>query len=79
MARYWCKRCQEESNTLDPPHLCADIAKRLKRREAQKQAVLDIIRKAVYDDYADEPGFKGDEDAAEAIVKKLAQMGVTDD
>ena len=33
MARYWCVRCGQESNTLSEPHLCKDVAARLKEAE----------------------------------------------
>lgn len=70
MARYQCPRCGVTENTTNPPHLCADIAARLKRRERQVQAVLDVLH-----------GFNlsRDRDVAEAIVAKLNQLGVTED
>lgn len=33
MARYDCVRCGQESNTLSEPHLCRDVAARLKEAE----------------------------------------------
>jgi len=33
MARYNCVRCGQESNTLSEPHLCKDVATRLKETE----------------------------------------------
>ena len=74
MARYWCERCGEESNTLSEPHLCKDVAKRLTRRVKQREAVRDILSESIC--------VRGDWNElgalAEAIVAKLAQMGVDD-
>jgi hypothetical protein len=72
VARYWCERCGAEANTLDSGHVCKDVAARLKRRERQVEAVMDILLDAM-DGYGDARPF------AEAIVAKLAGMGVTDD
>ena len=73
MARHYCQRCGEECNTLnDAGHLCTDIKRRVKRREAQVEAVMSILY--------DPQGVRGltMREKAEAIVKKLSQMGVTD-
>lgn len=66
MARYDCQRCGATCFTTEPPHLCKDVAARLKRRERQVAAVLTLA-----------PAL--DRDTAEAIVAKLAQLGVTED
>ena len=71
MARYTCVRCNEESNTLDAPHLCKDVKKRFARREKQRDAVVRILainRHAITNLEL--------VDVAEEIVTKLAQMGV---
>ena len=70
--RYWCERCKQESNTLDPPHLCKDIAARLRKREKQASAVEEIIGP-----YFSDP--VECREKAELIVKKLSHMGVEDD
>lgn len=71
MARYWCERCGEESNTLSEPHLCKDVKRRHERRQKQALAVYDIL--------AAGRGTGTFADMAEAIVEKLAGMGVADD
>jgi transposase-like protein len=43
MARYWCQRCGEESNTLDEPHLCKDLKKRYERNAKAIAIVVDIL------------------------------------
>lgn len=47
MARYDCTRCGVTCFTTDGPHLCKDVAKRLKRRQAQVDAVLAILTQRV--------------------------------
>lgn len=74
MARYWCERCGEESNTLSELHLCKDVKRRLERRERQRDAVLNIL--------AEEGGIRSNAllvDVAERIVTVLARMGVAED
>jgi hypothetical protein len=73
MARYWCERCGEESNTLSEPHLCKDIKRRLARRTKQVNAVIDILADAAVDP---QPTRR---QLAEEIVAALAHLGVTDD
>lgn len=72
MARYWCERCKQESNTLSAPHLCADIARRYARRERQRQAVIDELRATSLDE-------KSLDGLASVIVQRLANMGVEED
>lgn len=59
--------------TTDPPHLCKDVAARLKRRLAQKEAVIDILERSRTTDHLTF------DEMAEAIVTKLARMGVAND
>jgi hypothetical protein len=70
MSRY-CVRCTQELHK-GQEHLCPDIAKRLKRREAQVEAVCKLL----YTMPVPEPRIR---QAAEAIVAKLSQMGVEND
>lgn len=74
MARYTCERCGAMSNTLDPPHLCKDLAARLKRRERQVKAVNHILWDL---GLAMDPSVR--RRAAEDIVSTLARLGVTED
>lgn len=75
MARYTCARCHAVCFTTNGPHLCPDIAARLRRREAQVQAVLDVFSvRGLLDGYEDTKRA-----IAEAIVQKLANMGVQND
>lgn len=74
MARYTCERCKQESNTLDPPHLCKDVEARLRRREKQVAAVVAILIELSSDIIMGEF-----EHPARRIVSKLNQMGVEDD
>ena len=64
MATY-CQRCHEQvhGSATDQPHLCADISKRLARRERQVEAVLAIVPALTRED-------------AQAIVTRLAGIGV---
>ena len=70
----YCTRCEEQvhGKAEDQPHLCKDLAKRLARQTKQRDAVLDLM---------DESRLHGwtAEALAEAIVKKLSQMGVAND
>lgn len=69
----YCGRCGEpvHGRPEDQPHICADIQKRITRREKQVQAVIDILAR---------PGRSTDaRTVAESIVKKLSQLGVTED
>jgi hypothetical protein len=43
MARYKCKRCGVESNTLDEPHLCKDLKKRHERNSNAISVVVHIL------------------------------------
>lgn len=75
MASY-CERCGEQVHGLPQhqPHLCKDIEKRLARREKQVQAVMDIL---CADGYLNAGLFVREK--AEAIVKVLANLNVTED
>lgn len=71
MASY-CSRCsvQLHSTPEHQPHLCADVQKRLVRRNRQVDAVEKLLE------------FCGEFDRrtlAETIVIKLNQLGVTED
>ena len=72
-----CVRCGADTlgGANRPEHLCADIAKRLKRREAQRAAVLDVFSRWGLLDGYEETKTR----LAEAIVKELAGMDVTSD
>ena len=41
--RYECARCGAMCNTLDPPHLCPDLAKRYERQKAAVELVREIL------------------------------------
>jgi hypothetical protein len=72
----YCPRCNAQVHGLakDQPHLCKDIAKRLKRRQDQVFAVEHIL--GCYFPNID----RGTSTViGEAIVARLANMGVTDD
>jgi transposase-like protein len=43
MARYTCKRCKADCNTLDDPHLCKDLKKRLERNAKAIDLVKNIL------------------------------------
>ncbi len=68
-ATRYCERCHEERHG---EHLCADIAKRLARRERQVQAVLAIWA-------GRDPIIATSRKVAEEIVQKLSELGVQDD
>jgi hypothetical protein len=76
--RRHCVRCgaNVHGRPQDQPHLCADIEKRLKRREKQVAAVVEIIDEHLdaHDVYLKRP-----ELLAEKIVAGLANMGVEND
>lgn len=75
MARYTCQRCEQVCHTTEPEHLCKDIARRLARRQAQKDAVL-----AVFSSWGLLDGFEDTKDRlAEAVVKALAGLDVSAD
>lgn len=74
MARYICQRCHRIVHTTDAEHICKDIQQRLRRRTAQVEAVRTILLDNYSDPYGPESRI-----VAEAIVEKLAQMGVADD
>lgn len=63
-----CTRLSQDNE----PHLCRDIRRRLARRERQVAAVEAILWQA-------RGSMLPVRDQAEAIVAKLANMGVTDD
>jgi hypothetical protein len=76
MARYTCQRCQTQLNTLDDPHICKDIFARMRRRERQVMAVLDVFDGGgLLDGYT----ATAKRSLAEEIVKALSNLGVTDD
>jgi transposase-like protein len=66
MARYWCQRCKQESNTLDEPHLCKDLKKRYERNAKAVKLVQEVLDKWLLDEFADT------EELAAEIVKALA-------
>ena len=70
----FCPRCNEQLHGLpkDQPHLCKDVQRRLRRREKQRDAVVDILR-------AYGVGVDRAMRSAEEIVAKLANMGVEED
>lgn len=72
MASY-CQRCKQQvhSTAEHQPHLCADIQKRLERRNRQVQAVIDIL--------VESSPRNTEREVAEAIVQKLSQLGVAND
>lgn len=71
MARYTCERCKADCNTLDPPHLCRDVAARLRRRARQADAVIEV-----HLEHSADPMSRTE---AEAIVERLARLGVEGD
>jgi hypothetical protein len=74
MARYNCERCGVVCHTTEAPHLCKDVAARLKRREQQADAVVKLmVAFGAHSDPVDRRLL------ADAIVKKLSEMGVTED
>lgn len=79
-ARY-CTRCLVElhGTAQDQPHLCADVALRHARREKQVDATLVIMRR--YGLVSSLVPQDGDvmREAAEAVVARLANMGVDQD
>lgn len=72
MARYTCERCGAESNTLDAPHLCKDVAARLKRFEKRVGIVKTILAGHMTDE-AEMDRIAG------AIVTNLTRIGLTED
>ena len=73
-----CARCKADvhGKPADQPHLCADLAVRLVRRQRQVDAVIAILRNRRMDDGIDDDLLR---EAAEDIVKKLANLGVEND
>ena len=71
-----CVRCGAEVFGLPQhqPHLCADIVKRLARRERQRDAVVELLDEAFQ---IGNPNLV--RNVAEDIVAKLANMGVEND
>lgn len=67
MARYWCERCKQESNTLDEPHLCADLKKRYERNKKAVDSIVQILRDNELDLWD-----RNFEDVAVKIIKALA-------
>lgn len=78
MALYTCPRCGATRYTTDPPHVCRDIASRLRRTERYTRAVREVVR-----DHMHVPDTEHDEAAldalAEAIVKRLLALGIADE
>ena len=80
MARVICARCGTETFTTDPPHLCKDIAKRLNRRQRQKEAVIKVLQEYRVDlVIPPQDGNYTIDDLADAIVKKIVGMLAEDD
>ena len=73
----YCTRCKAETFGEPGSHLCADIAKRLARRERQVNEVESIL----YDHFAGYYDINEQDrrDAAYAIVQRLANLGVEND
>lgn len=71
MARYWCQRCKQESNTLDEPHLCADLKKRYERNKKAVEIVKNIFNQYNFNGMPDLDETNLDDVAAD-IVKALA-------
>ena len=72
MARHECVRCGAITHDSDGEHLCADIKRRYERQERQIAAVEAILL----------PGSIVGRDTrtlAEAIVKRLNNLGITED
>lgn len=74
MARYDCARCGAVYHIVGDaePHICKDIYQRLKRRERQVAAVIDILEDAM-------DGYGDPRHVAENIVATLANLDVTND
>lgn len=77
MARYTCERCGADENTMNAPHLCKDVKKRLERRQRQRDAVLEILTENRHGLVLAWEELSGE--VAEAIVERLAAMGVEGD
>lgn len=69
---YNCVRCGVLVKPHEAEHLCADVKLRYERRERQVEAVIDILRVAGV-------GVNRSVVTAQAIVAKLANMGVETD
>ncbi len=67
----YCVRCKDERLGREP-HLCVDLAKRLKRRERQRDAILPMLALV-------RAGTMSLSGGAESIVTILAEMGVEND
>lgn len=70
MSRYECVRCGDLLHTTNPPHLCADVARRYARRSRQADEVDSVL--AAY-------GIAIPRQAAEDVVAALARLGVEHD
>ena len=78
MARYTCARCGADCNTLDPPHLCKDVAGRMKRRQRKVDEVVRILTNEGMVPYGGTPVENVHVTltrVAEDIVNKLSQFG----
>lgn len=65
MSRYECQRCHATCFTTDPPHLCADLRKRLDRQEKAISLVRDVLLRTI-------PQASNYDEAATEVVKALA-------
>jgi hypothetical protein len=66
-------------NTLDPPHLCADLQKRYERSAKAVAIVADILEKDIGPYLLDDPWTRKEvEDIAAEIVKALSGRDLGD-
>jgi transposase-like protein len=73
LARYTCKRCKADCNTLDDPHLCKDLKKRYERNAKAVTLVMDVLKEYRVDIAMPlNGGASTAEDLATAIVKALS-------
>jgi transposase-like protein len=70
MARYTCKRCKQELNTTDDPHLCKDVKRRYERFAKNVEVVTKVLNYYYMDQIAGNP------DVAAAIVTALSNRGL---
>ena len=80
MARYTCKRCKADCNTLDEPHLCKDLKKRYERQHKAIALIMDIFYKYDMRPHVDPFDPISKEDIAAEIVKAIGSrhLGVDD-
>lgn len=76
MARIRCVRCGVMGNTLDPPHLCADIKKRYERNAKAVEIVSTILFNNFYEAGIEDPSYFND--IAAEIVKALSGRDLGD-